>query len=101
MADGLYELYLSDNLPSRKLELYIGEFDALFNIKDCKTREQRDDCRDDLTEYFEDDDLIWFDGREAEHPNYYPVAAYRGRAYIIPSPEAMEELVGCGSLGDV
>lgn len=98
MADGVYELFLSDNVPSQRLELYLGEYDVLFSIRDCRTNDDKEDCRRDLEDFLEDDDLVWYDGRVANSPNYYPVAAYRGKAYILPSPRALEELLNCGSL---
>ena len=86
-------------MPSKDLELYLGDYLSLFDVHDCKGRDDLGDCNDDLLEYLDDDDLVWsHNNNDADRVGYYPVVVKGSKAYIVPSPTAFEALLGCGTL---
>jgi hypothetical protein len=98
MSNKLDTVYLGNTPPSKNLELYFGDYDSIFPIVDCKTSEERKGCNEELKEYIEDNELL-YNNRPIDTVGYPTVV--KGRtAYIIRSPAELEELLGCGSLGD-
>ncbi|MBD3387972.1 MAG: hypothetical protein GF416_02890 [Candidatus Altiarchaeales archaeon] len=96
MSTNMDELYIGTNLPSDRLLLYLGEYESLFPVTECRTSDDKDKCNDDIREFVEDDMLFIND--DTVNTVGYPVLVRGPRAYLIPSPKKMEDLLGCGSL---
>jgi hypothetical protein len=96
MAGKVDRVYLGNTRPSEALELYLSEFEALFSIEECKTREEYDDCNKDLREYIDENELLY--NNQPIDAVGYPAVVKGHTAYIIRSPAELEDLLGCGSL---
>ncbi|MBU0762510.1 MAG: hypothetical protein KKD39_05740 [Candidatus Altiarchaeota archaeon] len=82
-------------MPSQSLELYLGDYIALFPVQYC-VGDDKEGCEDIIRSYIDDDSLL-FDNRPYKAVGY-PVVVKGGIAYLVPSVKSFESLVGCGTL---
>ena len=95
-VDGIYLKSTGAPSPSKSLEDYLGEYAVIFPITDCANKDNENTCKEELTKFIENDNLLLND-RPSKQIGY-PVVVKGETAYITPSIGAFEELLGCGSL---
>ena len=98
MVQKISNVYLSDNLQSKNLEQYIGEYVSAITVTPCKTPDEKKECNAEIQGYIEEDKM-YLRGRRYSDIGYPVVVLSKtGAAYLIPSTADIEELLGCGSL---
>lgn len=90
---------MSDNIPSKNLELYLDDYSVMFRIEECKSDEELDACNSQINAEYLEDGQFYYNNDLATRVGYYPVVVRGANAYVVPTPKAFEDLLMCGSIG--